>query len=74
MITGAHAARRQLFFFLWAVDAFLCCVGEGLVEPRVTHARPLLSTANAAACVLICIGGGRAGHVWAQGRMLCGDN
>ena len=63
-------------FFLWpgAVDAFLCCVGEGLVEPRVTHARPLLSTANAAACVLICIGGGRAGHVWAQGRMLCGDN
>ena len=41
--TGAHAARQQPFFW-WAVDAFLCYVGEGLVEPRVTHARPLLSS------------------------------
>jgi hypothetical protein len=39
----AHAARQQPYFW-WAVDAFLCYVGEGLVEPRVTHARPLLSS------------------------------
>ncbi len=55
-----------LFVFMWE---------SGLwhrVWPMPASSRLHIDSAAACVCVYICRGG--AGHVWAQGRMLCGDN